>query len=135
MKLLYCDGCSDYIPFPNHDWSKYCKCGNARCKYTDHYLGTAVVDAIDREKVRIIGIHNGAIDASFVEPPYTDEEWIQLNTLLVSPREGEDYKVSGSVIERRKNWICICRMEETTDCTWFSDENLSKPNQAQQTGG
>jgi len=115
VKLLYCGMCGDFrAPNPNPDIWTTCRCGESKVRWIDPYAGTLSVDTSNKDKVRVLGLHNGMIRAS-MEKSFNSEQWREFTEYLTSEAEGYLFHK-----DARNCPFAFVRIGESND-TFFED--------------
>ena len=114
MKLLFCGACHDIRALdPEGAWT-VCRCGNLEARWLDPHRGTVGVRAMDREVVRIIGVHNGFLSGAF-DPSVEKGDNIYWRNL-----HGIATVAPGYLFDEHKRgcWAAIIKVGETNDVFW-----------------
>lgn len=118
MKALLCAKCVDIRALhPEGEWTT-CRCGNTSARWVDPNRGTVVVNAIDRDKVRILGMNNQMLTAGLMAGGHDNECWQHLHEIATDAK--------GFIFDKsmRGCWACILRVGETGDIAWAKPEDI-----------
>lgn len=117
MKSILCGLCAD-IRGVRPDGITVCECGNVAAWWVDPRRGTLKVHAKDRDEVRVIGMHNGFLGATWAdEPKRTHAAWKTTHDYITA-RASDGYIFHEN---QRGCWACIVRVGDTSDITWADD--------------
>lgn len=115
VKALVCLDCGD-IRALSSDESVACRCQNASARWLDPVRGTVEVSARDRQRVRILGIHNQFLQLS--TQLTQNQQWAEWHDLVTGDADGYLFHK-----DKRNCWVALVRVGESSDTFW-AEENL-----------
>jgi hypothetical protein len=123
MKAIICYGGDGSIHLNSFstEWTP-CSCGNVAAKWLNPMFGTVVVAARDREKVRLLGLHNGYLTAA-IAPARTNLSWPEYQELHNDATNAPTYIFDKS---RIGCWAAVARVGSTNDVRWATDEEMAE---------
>lgn len=119
MKAIICTARGDLHIFTfTREWTQ-CQCGSTRARWEDPAAGTVVVDAGDREAVRLLGLSNRLLLPAVTAP---GQSWQDFRRWHDDATDAPGYIFDAS---RAGCWAVIARIGTTTDTRWATpDEHL-----------
>lgn len=114
MKAIVCGRCGDIRAILDDPVA--CDCGNVIGWWTDPRRGIAKVWAADREKAKIMGIHNGFFLAAFKAYDYAPERWRQIHQEVTQNAKGYVFHES-----MRACPVAFIGIGNTTDVSWADE--------------
>lgn len=112
MKALVCLDCVD-IRALSVDGPVMCRGEHASARWLDPARGTVEVWAEDRERVRVLGIHNQFLQLSAQLEKYSSHEWARWHELITKQAKGYLFHK-----DNRNCWVALIRVGESSDTFW-----------------
>ena len=113
MKAILCLKCIDFKALlPTGEVR--CHCGNVRGKWYDGERGLALVEGIDREAVRVIGMHNSFLLSA--RDVSGDAMWRAVIEDITRNSPGYLFNA-----DKRNCPVVIIRVGESSDVTWYDN--------------
>jgi hypothetical protein len=116
MKALMCRCGAIHSPPDTGAWS-FCRCGRSGCRWVNPLAGRFEVWSDDLDNVRVLGLHNGMIEAAFLSGlrgigDRDDARWRDAHDTVTN--------APGYLFDkpRRACWAAIVARNETGDITW-----------------
>ncbi len=115
MKLLLCAECTSFHSPPSQAMAwRSCDCGQAQVRWLDPVAGRLEVRAKSLEHTRVIGLHNGMLQAAFgPQRPLGDAGWRETHEVVCEHAQGYLFQA-----QRRNCWALIVAPHESGDVTW-----------------
>ena len=115
MKAIVCGLCADVraLRGEGEKDAVTCECGNVTGWWKNARSGSAVVRATNRDKAKILGIHNGILLAAFSAYDFSAEKWKRTHDDLVKESDGYVFKGRGCP-------FAIVAIGNTIDTRWAS---------------
>jgi hypothetical protein len=114
MKSIVCGRCFD-VRALREGISVVCSCKNVEGWWVDAEAGTAKVFAHDREKAKILGIHNGLLRLAFRQYDFSPAGWRENHEILTSDEFSNGYVFHRNM---RNCPVAITPVGATSDVTW-----------------
>jgi len=112
MKALICAKCMDIRALPQGTEWITCRCENAKARWSDPNAGRMVVNAKDKQYVRVLGINNTFLLEALASPNLNNDSWRHLHDVATNAK--------GYVFDKefRNCWACVFKVGETSDVSW-----------------
>jgi hypothetical protein len=115
LKSIVCGCCGD-IRALRDTGPVSCECGNVVGWWVDPQRGIAKVWAADRQKAKIMGLHNGFFLAAFRAYDHSSERWRQIHQEITQSAKGYVFHES-----MRACPVAIIGVGNSTDVTWADE--------------
>lgn len=112
MKAIVCGKCFDFRAL-RETGPVECACGNVQGWWINPSAGVAKVYAKDRDRAKIMGIHNGLLTRAFEVYDYAPSKWREIHDELTAGAEGYVFHR-----EMRNCPVAIVRVGGTNDVSW-----------------